>query len=135
MIDTKIIKIASNTKYVGLKNYFTHKSTLKNSLCGDSIKVELIANKSKIKTMRYETESCILCEASASLLANKIYKFSLKDLKEDLINIKKIKKNKDLDFQLKFKELKQLLNKKTLKRINCVILPIEALFKAFKIKR
>ena len=135
MIDTKIIKIASNTKYVGLKNYFTHKSTLKNSLCGDSIKVELIANKSKIKTMRYETESCILCEASASLLANKIYKFSLKDLKEDLINIKKIKKNKDLDFQLKFKELKQLLNKKTLKRINCVILPIEALFKAFKIKK
>ena len=135
MIDTKIIKIASNTKYVGLKNYFTHKSTLKNSLCGDSIKVELIANKSKIKTMRYETESCILCEASASLLANKIYKFSLKDLKEDLINIKKIKKNKDLDFQLKFKELKQLLNKKTLKRINCVILPIEALIKAFKINK
>ena len=135
MIDTRIIKIASNTKYMGLKNDFTHKSALKNSLCGDSIKVEFIANKSKIKSMRYETESCILCEASASLLANKIYKFSLKDLKEDLINIKKIKKNKDLDFQLKFKELKQLLNKKTLKRINCVILPIEALIKAFKINK
>jgi len=133
MIDTRIIKIASNTKYMGLKNDFTHKSALKNSLCGDSIKVEFIANKSKIKSMRYETESCILCEASASLLASKIYRFKLKDLKKDLVNIKKIKKDKNLNFPLKFKELKQLLNKKTLKRINCVILPIEALFKAFKI--
>ena len=133
MINAKIIKIASNTKYVGLKNRFTHKSTLKNSLCGDFIKVEFIANKSKIKSMRYETESCILCEASASLLANKIKNFQLKDLKKDLLAIKEIKKNKNLNISLKFKELKQLLNKKTVKRINCVILPMEALLKAFKI--
>ena len=133
MINAKIIKIASNTKYVGLKNRFTHKSALKNSLCGDFIKVEFIANKSNIKLMRYETESCILCEASASLIASKIYRFKIKDLKKDLVNIKKIKRDKNLNFPLKFKELKQLLNKKTLKRINCVILPMEALFKAFKI--
>ena len=100
MIDTKIIKIASNTKFVGLKNDFTHKSSLKNSLCGDLIKIEMIANKSKIKSMRYETESCLLCEASASLLANKINKFLIKDLKKDLINLKKIKKYKSLDFPL-----------------------------------
>ena len=130
MIDTKIIKIASNTKFVGLKNDFTHKSSLKNSLCGDLIKVEIIANKSKIKSMRYETESCLLCEASASLLANKVGKFLIKDLKKDFVNIKKFK---SLNFPLKFKEFKQLLNKKSLKRINCVILPMEALFKAFKI--
>ena len=133
MIDTKIIKIASNTKYVGLKNQCTHKSSLKNPICGDFIKVEFIANKSKIKSMRYETESCILCEASASLLANKIKNFHLNDLKKDLIAIKKIKKNKNLNFPLKFKELNRLINKKTLNRLNCVILPIEALFKAFKI--
>ena len=133
MIDNKIIKIASNTKYVGLKNQFTHKSSLRNSLCGDFIKVEFIANKSKIKSMRYETESCILCEASASLLANKINKLSLSELKIDLMNIKKIKANRNLNFPLKFKELKLVLNKKTLKRVNCVILPMEALFKAFKI--
>ena len=133
MIDTKIIKIASNTKYSGLKNQFTHKASLKNSLCGDFIKVEFIAKKSMIKSMRYETESCILCEASASLLANRINKFYIKDLKKDFTNIKKIKKNKNLNFPLKFKELNRLINKKTLNRLNCVILPIEALFKAFKI--
>tara|TARA_B100000579_G_scaffold141135_1_gene114653 strand:+ start:146 stop:553 length:408 start_codon:yes stop_codon:yes gene_type:complete len=135
MIDTKIIRIASNTKYVGLKNNFTHKSSLKNTLCGDFIKVEFIANKSKIKSMRYETESCILCEASASLIASKINNFHINDLKKDFLNIKKIKKNKNLNFPLKFKELKQLLNKKTLRRIDCVILPMEALFKAFRISK
>ena len=135
MIDSKIIKLASNTKYEGLKNIFTHKSSIKNSLCGDFIKVEFIANRSKIKSMRYETESCILCEASASLLANKIKKLYLKDIKKDIENLKKIKKNKNLNFPLRFKELKQLLNKQTLKRINCVILPMEALSKAFKISK
>ena len=133
MINPKIIKLASNTKYQGLKNRFTHKTSIRNSLCGDFIKVEFIANKKRVELMRYETESCVLCEASASLLANKIKKLSLKDLKEDILNLRKVKKNKDLNFPLKFKELKQLLNNETLKRINCVILPMEALSKAFKI--
>ena len=133
MINQKILKIASYTNNEGLKNKFTHKSFVKNSLCGDFIKTEFIANKLKIKSMRYETESCILCEASASLLANKIDKFLIKDLKKDLINLKKIKKYKSLNFPLKFKEFKKLINKKTLKRINCVILPMDAFLKAFKI--
>ena len=135
MISSKIIKIASNTDNVGLKNEFTHKSSISNSLCGDFIKVELIASKNRIKSMRYETEACILCEASASLLANKIKKFYLKDLKEDITNLKKNTKNKDLILPFKFKEFKHLLNKKTINRINCVILPMEALFKAFKISK
>ena len=135
MITSKIIKLASNTKYQGLKNNFTHKTSIKNSLCGDFIKVEFIADNKKIKLMRYETESCVLCEASASLLANKIKKINLKDLNNDISNLKKMKTYKDLNFPLKFKDLKQLLNNKTLKRINCVILPMEALSKAFKMQK
>ena len=134
MIDRRIIKIASNTKYAGLKNYFTHKSTLKNSLCGDSIKVEFIANKSKIKSMRYETESCILCEASASLLANKVKNFDLNELKKNVKIFKKIKKKDKINIPLKFKEYRYLFNERTLNRINCVILPMEAFLKAFKIR-
>ena len=133
MISSKIIKIASNTKFAGLKNRFSHRSSLKNSLCGDFIKVELIVNKSKIISMRYETESCVLCEASASLLANKIKKLCHKDIKDDIKNLKRIKVNQNLRISLKFKELKQLLNKKNLNRINCVILPMEAFSKAIKI--
>ena len=134
MINSKIIKLASNTKYEGLKKSFTHKSSMKNSTCGDLIKIEVIANKNKIKSMRYETESCILCEASASLLANKIRDINIKDLKKDINKIKKFKKDQKINFPFKFKEFKYLLNKKTFNRVNCVILPMEALLKAFKIR-
>jgi len=133
MIDTKIIKIASNTKFVGLNNNFTHKSSLKNSLCGDLIKVEIIANKSKIKSMRYETESCLLCEASASLLANKVKDCSIKSIKKDINKLKRTIVDKNYKIPLKFKEFKDLIDKNNLNRVNCIILPLEALLKAFKL--
>ncbi len=133
MISKKIIKIASNTKFEGLKKKYTHKSSAKNHICGDFIKIELIASKAKIKSMRYETESCILCEASASLLANKIQNFSIKDLKKYFDNFKNIKRDKKIYLPTRFKEFNNLLNNKTLNRINCVILPMEALLKAFKL--
>ena len=40
MITKKIIQIASNTRFSGLNNNFTHRSSHKNSLCGDKIKIE-----------------------------------------------------------------------------------------------
>ena len=134
MINSKIIKLASNTKYEGLKDIFTHKSSMKNSFCGDLIKIEVVAKNKKIKSMRYETESCILCEASASLLANKVKNFDLNELKKNVKIFKKIKKKDKINIPLKFKEYRYLFNERTLNRINCVILPMEALSKAFKIR-
>ncbi len=133
MINSKIIKLASITKNVGLKNKFTHKSSIKNSLCGDLIKTEFVVSDSKIKSMRYETESCILCEASASLFSRKIINSEIKDLKKDILKFKKLKKNFSYEFPSKFKEFNQLVDKKNFYRINCVILPMEAFLKAFKI--
>ena len=65
MINKEIIKLASNTANVGLKNKYSHKISLKNSTCGDKIILELIADK-KISSMKYETVSCVYCEASES---------------------------------------------------------------------
>tara|TARA_B100000963_G_scaffold336570_1_gene331740 strand:- start:8191 stop:8595 length:405 start_codon:yes stop_codon:yes gene_type:complete len=134
MISAKIIKIASNTKYAGLKNIFTHKSSVKNTLCGDFIKIEIVATKTKIKIMRYETESCVLCEAAASLLANKVKNLPLKNIKRDIIRLSKLR-GSNSSFPLRFKEFKHLIDKKTSNRINCVTLPIEAFLKAFKIAK
>ena len=72
MINKDIIRLASNTSNVGLKNKYSHKISLKNSTCGDKITLELIADKKKISSMKYETISCVYCEASASLLSRKI---------------------------------------------------------------
>ena len=133
MITNEIIKIASNTSNVGLTNKYTFKSTQKNSICGDIIKIELIANNSKINSMKYETESCIQCEASASLLAKKIKNLTVSVVKKELNKIKNISSNDpDYVFFKKFIEFKFLINKNNIKRLNCVLLPINAVLKALK---
>ena len=134
MIDSKIVKIASFTKNAGLKNDFTHRSSIKNSLCGDFIKTEFIVHDSKVKSMRYETESCILCEASASLFSRKIKNAKIKNLEKEIKKIKDFKKETNYNFPIRFKEFSKLINKKNINRLNCVILPMEAFLKAFKIK-
>jgi|TARA_Y100001970_G_C13962382_1_gene713834 nitrogen fixation NifU-like protein len=134
MIDSKIIKIASYTQNVGLKNKFTHKCSVKNTLCGDSIKTEFIVNNSKIKSMRYETESCILCEASASLFSKKIKNTEIRTLIKEIKELKTKKKDSNYNFPKRFKEFNQLIKKKNINRFNCVILPMEAFLKAFKVR-
>ena len=133
MITNEIIKIASNTTNVGLTNKYTFKSVKKNSMCGDIIKIELISNNSKINSMKYETESCVYCEASASLLAKKIKAMPINIIKKELNHLKEGFVDKvNFNFPKKFEEFKFLINKKNFKRINCVLLPIEAVLKALK---
>ena len=133
MISQKIIQIASNTKNSGLNDTFTHKSSIKNALCGDKIKIELIANKKKISSRRYETVACILCEASASLVSKKIKNYPIKNLKKDIKILKDNIRNKKTNYPSKFKEYKHLTTKDNADRANCIILPLEALLKAIKI--
>ena len=130
MINNKIIKIASNTKNVGLTKKFNFKSSLKNSLCGDKIKIELIVKNFKISSMKYETEACVYCEASASLLASKIKNLVLNDAIKDLNLLKNLIKNEKSSFPKPFKDFKILINKKNLSRINCINLPFNAVLKA-----
>lgn len=128
----KIIKIALNTKNVGLTNKYDFKSSLKNYMCGDKIELELIVKNSKINSMKYETESCVFCEASASLLAAKIKNLDLPTIINELNMLKKMGKNGKITFPNHFKDFKILINKNNLKRINCINLPFDAVLKALR---
>ena len=132
MITSEIIKIASNNKNVGLTNKYAFKSSLKNPLCGDKIKLELDITKSKLNSMKYETESCVYCEASASLLATTIKNLNTNTIIRELNLLKKAMKNKKPNLPRNFKNFKILVNKKNLKRINCINLPLDAVLKALK---
>jgi len=48
MIDKEIIRIASNTENHGALDSHTHFSKLKNSICGDDMKIYLIVEKTKL---------------------------------------------------------------------------------------
>ena len=133
MINKDIIRLASNTSNVGLKNKFSHKISLKNSTCGDKITLELIADKKKISSMKYETESCIYCEASASLLTRKIKNIKLKDIKNDFITLKKISLKKKVKIPKRLSDFKKLLSSDNFNRLKCIFLPIDAVLKALKL--
>lgn len=128
-MDLEIINIASDTENNrNIKNH-THHSKLKNSLCGDEIQINLIMKNDKIVDFGYQGNSCIYCQASASLLS----KIS--------INKQKDKINKFCDdaksyFDGDFKEIgkKNLLSSKLFKKKNffrkeCILLPFKALKK------
>ena len=130
MITKEIIKIASDTRNIGLTNKFNFRSSLKNSICGDKIKLELIVKHLKINSMKYEIESCVYCEASASLLAKKVKNLDLNSAIKDMCRIKEIIKNNKFTLPENFKDFKVLINKKNINRIKCINLPFDAVLKA-----
>ena len=133
MINNEIIKIASNTSYVGLKNNYTYKSSKKNSMCGDLIKIELVVKKLKINSMRYETESCIYCNAAASLMARQIRGLSISRAKKDLNKLRSFSTDlKSFQIPSKFKKFQSLFKKTNTNRLNCIFLPLDAVLKALK---
>ena len=133
MINKDIIKLASNTSNVGLKKKYSHKISLKNSTCGDKITLELVIDKEKICSMKYETVSCIYCEASASLLSRKIKNIKLIDIKNDFVTLKKVSLKKNVKIPKKLSDFKKLLNRDNFNRFKCIFLPIDAVIKALKL--
>ena len=123
MINQDIIKLASNTSNLGLKNKYSHKISLKNKTCGDKITLELIVDKKKISSMKYEIVSCVYCEASASLLSRKIINININDIKNDFEILKNLSKIEKVEIPKWLYDFKKLLNSDNLNRFNCIFLP------------
>ena len=126
MNEKKIIQIASNTSFYGLKNLTLLKIKAKNKICGDEITIEI---EKDFKNIRFETNSCIYTQASAAILAenfSKIYKYGIENTLKYInykLNSKKIK----LPFQVK--DLDFLLDKNNKNRKECITLPYDAILK------
>ena len=133
MIKKEIIRLASNTSNVGLENKYSHKISLKNSTCGDKITLELIVDEKKINSMKYETVSCVYCEASASLLARKIKNVKLKDIKNDFTILKNDSIKNNVKIPKRLSDFKKLLNSDNFNRFKCIFLPVDAVLKALKL--
>ena len=128
-MNLEIINIAAKTKNnKDIKNH-THFIKLKNSICGDEIQLKLIINQDKITNIGYQTESCIYCQASASLLS-KISKNSKKDKIIKLCNEAKLFFDKDeANLNKNLKLFSKLFVKKNLSRKDCILLPFKAMKK------
>ena len=128
-MNLEIINIAANTKNnKDIKNH-THFIKLKNSVCGDEIQIKLIIKGEKITNIGYQTDSCIYCQASASLLS-KISMNSKKDKIIKLCNEAKLFFDKDEEnLNKNLKLFSKLFVKKNLSRKDCILLPFKAMEK------
>ena len=129
MISPEIIKIASDTSNCGIRKHSNFIATSKNKICGDIITVEIEIFNNKIERMSYDTESCILCQASASLLSNVIKRSNIENLRNDVNEINMSHKNKKIILKRKYKPFRKLFQQKYKERFNCILLPFSALLK------
>ena len=134
MIDKEIIRIASNTENHGTLDNHTHFSKLKNSICGDDMRIYLIVKNNKITNFKYECESCIYCQASVSLLSRKTKNKLTKKVKNFLQQANSyFDKNKN-SFDKEWREFDKIMTKNNISRKECLLLPINTMLDALSKK-
>ena len=131
-MDLEILNIASDTdNNKNIRNH-THYSKLKNPLCGDEIQIKLVIKGDKIIDFGYQGNTCIYCQASASLLS----KISINNKKNKLNELcDDVKSYFDGNVKIiegKWISLKKLFKKENLPRKECILLPFKTLKRILK---
>ena len=134
MIDKEIIKIASNTENHGVLDKHTHFSKLKNTICGDEMKIYLIIKNDKIENFKYKCESCIYCQASVSLLSRSIKNKSIEKVKKFAEQAKNCFDKNSKSFDKEWKEFDKIMTKNNLSRKECLLLPLNTTIDAISKK-
>ena len=129
-MDLKILEIASHTNNNKIIEDFTHKSKHKNPLCGDEMEIRLIIEDDVIKDMGYQCKSCVYCQASVSLLSQKIKNKDVNDVKKFIKNCEDFFENSKINLEKKWSSFKELFDKKNISRKECLLLPIRTVDKA-----
>ena len=132
-MDLRILEIASNTENNKVLDNFTHKFKNKNSICGDEMEISLVVKNDKVIDMGYQCKSCIYCQASVSLLSQKIKNKNIQEIKNFVISCENIFENTKTLFEKNWKDFLELFNKKNISRKECLLLPIRTVLKALKI--
>ena len=130
MIDREIIKIASNTENHGVLDKHTHFSKLKNSICGDNMKIYMIVKDDKIANLKYECESCIYCQASVSLLSRIIKNKLVEKFKNFVAQASNSFENNTNSFDKEWEEFGKIMTKNNISRKECLLLPINTTLNA-----
>jgi len=134
MIDKEIIKIASNTENHGVLNNHTHFSKLKNSICGDEMRIYLIVKDNKILNFKYECKSCIYCQASVSLLSRNVKNKSIEKVKNFAEQANNCFEKNSESFGKEWKEFDKIMTKNNISRKECLLLPVNTILDALNKK-
>lgn len=102
--------------------------TLDNPTCGDRITIQIKMEDGRITELAQENRACLLCQASASLLAENAIGLSLEDVQEIRDYIKELLKEENGEFPENWEKLEHFEAVRDHKsRHLCVLLPFNAL--------
>ena len=132
-MDLRILEIASNTENNKVIDNFTHRSKNKNPICGDEMEISLIVKNDKVLDMGYQCKSCVYCQASVSLLSQKIKNKRLVEIKNFIKLSENIFENTKIVLEKNWKDFIELLDKKNVSRKECLLLPLRTVLKALKL--
>jgi nitrogen fixation NifU-like protein len=131
-MDLRILEIASNTKNHKVVKNHTHQSKNKNPLCGDEMEISLIVKDDKIKDIGYQCRSCVYCQASVSMLSQKIKNKDISEIKSLIILIEDLFKDTEVKIETKWQDFREIMNKDNIARKECLLLPFKTISKALK---
>ena len=132
-MDLRILEIASNTENNKVIDNFTHRSKNKNPICGDEMEISLVVKNDTVVDMGYQCKSCIYCQASVSLLSQKIKNKNLQEISKFVNSCENIFENTKTLFEKNWKDFLELFDKKNISRKECLLLPLRTVLKALKI--
>ena len=131
-MDLRILEIASNTENNKVIDDFTHKSKNKNPICGDEMEISLVVKNDTVIDMGYQCKSCVYCQASVSLLSQKIKDKNIKEIKNFITSCENIFDNTKIVIEKNWKDFLELFDKKNVTRKECLLLPLRTVLKALK---
>ena len=132
-MDLKILEIASHTDNNKVLENSTHHSKNKNPICGDEMEIRLVVKDDIVKDMGYQCKSCVYCQASVSLLSQRIKNKKLDEIKNFIHSCENIFENTKIVLKKDWKDFIELLDKKNAPRKECLLLPLRTVLKALKI--
>ena len=133
-MDLRILEIASNTENNKVIDDFTHQSKNKNPICGGEMEISLVVKNDTVIDIGYQCKSCVYCQASVSLLSQKIKNKKIQEIKNFITSCENIFDNTKIKIEKNWKDFLELFDKKNITRKECLLLPLRTVLKALKIQ-
>ena len=127
-MDLEILKIASDKNNRIIQDH-THRSKLKNHLCGDEIQIKMIIKSDKIIEFGYDGKSCVYCQAAANLLSKISLNKKKSKINELCDDAKLFFESNNGIIKKKWKFMNKIFKSENKSRKECILLPFKAVKK------
>ena len=97
------------------------------------MEISLMVKNDIVIDMGYQCKSCVYCQASVSLLSQKIKNKDLTEIRRFVTACENIFEDTKTIMEKNWKDFLELFDKKNISRKECLLLPLRTVLKALKI--